>query len=249
MPTPEVDPFKEVIEGDFSRRIDSLSPDLCSFEAALQNAEAWRANGNFFVFKAGAFDVLTLNHVLALIQFRTLGAMALLGVDQIKTDIEQRAVHELAASEDIKLMITLGTNAGVAEGKAHDPEKGGVPKPILDWRSRAAMLALQSIPLPGYEMRRSAVDYITRHGPGCCDVCEVGSCVNENNDNMALHLRPDLVVITEWQQAAGNLETYKRQGLLPDTRLAVVREEENQYVDPLLEGPIKTTSIINRLLS
>lgn len=249
MPVPDVDPFKRIVEGDFDDRIYNIDSGDCTFEAASFQAKSWREAGKYTVFKAGAFDVLTLNHVLALTQFRVLGAMAILGVSSIKTETEQQAVHDLAASDDIKLMITLGSNSSVAEGKAHNPDKGAVPKPVLDWQTRARMLAAQSIPLPGNKSRRNAVDYITRHGPDCCDVCKPNTCINDNNEIMSIYLKPNLVVITEWQQSAGKIETYKRQGLLPDTDIVVISEEANQYKDILLGGPIKTTTIINRLLS
>lgn len=239
--------MKSIVESGFSQRIHTISPEVCSFDAALKTAEAWRANGNYFIFKAGSFDLLTLNHVLALTQFRALGAMSILGLDAIKSKAEQAAVHSLAASNKIKLMLTVGTNAGVSREKSYKVEKGEVTKPVLDWRSRAMMLAAQSIPIPGQGKRQDAVDYITRHGPECCDSCQSGNCINENNDTMAVKLRPDLVVITEWQRTAGHLENYKNQGLLPNTSIAVVKEEDNQYSDPLLSSSIKTTSIINKL--
>ena len=249
MSVPETDPIKDIIEGDFSQRIHAISSDVCSFNAALQKAEAWRSTGNFVIYKAGTYDILTLNHILGLVQFRTLGAMALLGIESAETDREQLLVHEVAASDNIKLMVTLDTNRGMAGDKSYRPEKGGSPKPTLDWYSRAMMLAAQSIPLPGYEGRRSAVDYITRHGPDCCDACEGNACTNENNELMAVGLKPDLVVITESQQALGKLEEYKEQGLLPNTQISVVIEDENQYLDPVLGGPIKTTAIVNRMRS
>lgn len=246
----EKNPIKDIIEGDFAQRVHEVSPDICSFDSASQQIEAWRLDGRFSVFNAGTYDILTLNHILGLVQCRTLGAMALLGLDKIETKKNQHVVHDLAASNSIHLMVTLDTNRALEEGKSRRPEKGGAPKPTLDWYSRAIMLAMQSIPSPGYEARRGVVDYITRHGPGCCRVCQDGLCTNEDNALMTVKLQPDLVVInSESLRTVADMERFKEEGLLPNTQIAIIKEEENQYYDPILGGPVKTTSIIKRVRS
>lgn len=246
----ERNPVKDIIEGDFDERIHALSPDECAFDVALDRIESWRQVGCFSVFNAGTYDMLTLNHVLGLVQCRTLGAMSLLGINKIETRQEQRVVHEVAASDSIHLMVTLDTNRALEESKSRRPEKGGAPKPTLDWLSRATMLAMQSIPSPGYEARRSVVDYITRHGPDCCDVCVDGTCVNDDNAQMTVKLQPNLVVVnSESRGTITDLERYKEEGLLPDTQIAIVVERDNQYEDPILGGGVTTTSIIKRIRS
>jgi len=243
-------PVKDIIEGDFNERIHALSSGVCTFETALDRIESWRQVGRFTVFNAGTYDMLTLNHVLGLVQCRTLGAMSLLGISKIETRQDQRIVHEIAASDSIHLMVTLDTNRALEENKSRRPEKGGAPKPTLDWHSRATMLAMQSIPSPGYEARRSAVDYITRHGPDCCDACPDRTCVNNDNALMTVKLQPHLVVVnSESRGTVTDLERYKEGGLLPDTQIAIVVEQDNQYEDPILGGGVTTTSIIRRIRS
>lgn len=246
----EKNPIKDIIEGDFSRRVHEIDPNICSFDAASQQIEAWRLEGRFSVFNAGTYDILTLNHILGLVQCRTLGAMVLLGLSKIETPKDQHLVHDVAASDSIHLMVTLDTNRALEEGKSRRPDKGGAPKPTLDWYNRAIMLAMQSIPSPNYETRRGVADYITRHGPDCCGLCESGTCTNEDNALMTVKLQPDLVVInSESTQTIANMNRYKEEGLLPNTQIAIIVEEENQYFDPILNGPVKTTSIIERVRS
>lgn len=246
----ERNPIKQVIEGDFLGRIHEISHDTCSFEAASHQMAEWQTEGEFTVFNAGTFDILTLNHILGLVQCRTLGAMAMLGIEEITAPEELHKVHDLASSSQIRLMITLDTNRALEEGKSRKVEKGGAPKPTLDWRNRAIMLAVQSIPSVDYLSRVNAVDYITRHGPECCNVCEDSTCINEDNALMVLSLRPDLVVVNSRSlQTITDLEYFKEKGLLPDTRVAIIIEDDNQYYDEILEGPVKTTSIISRVRS
>ncbi len=246
----EKNPVKDIIEGDFSTRVHELNPEVCSFDTAHQKIELWREMGHFSVFNAGTYDILTLNHILGLVQCRTLGAMALLEIDEIETKQQQHLVHDVSASDSIHLMVTLDTNRALEEGKSRRPEKGDAPKPTLDWYNRAIMLAMQSIPSPGYETRRGVVDFITRHGPECCEVHTDGTCVNEDNALMTVKLQPDMVVInSESRQTVEDMEKYKSEGLLPNTRIAIIVEEENQYFDPILGGPVKTTTIIKRVRS
>lgn len=246
----EKNPIKDIIEGDFLGRVHELNNQVCSFDEAKQQIETWRQMGHFSVFNAGTYDILTLNHILGLVQCRTLGAMALLDIEKIETNQQQHLVHDIAASDSIHLMVTLDTNRALEEGKSRRPDKGGAPKPTLDWYSRAIMLAMQSIPSPGYETRRGVVDYITRHGPECCGVHQSGTCTNEDNALMTVKLQPDMVVVnSESTRTVEDMDRYKAEGLLPNTRVAVIVEAENQYLDPVLGGPVKTTSIINRVRS
>lgn len=246
----EGDPIKKIIEGDFVSRIHALDSTRCSSEVAVEKIDMWRKDGHFSVFTAGTFDLLTLNHILGLIQYRAIGAAALVGLGKIETEQDQRLVHEVAASDSIRLMVTVDTNRALEEGKSRRADKGGAPKPTLDWGSRAVMLAMQTIPSPDYSTRRAAVDFITRHGPDCCDACEPGTCVNEDNAVMAEFLQPDLVVInSESRRTVQDMERLKLEDRLPRTDLAIVVEADNQYHDPILDGPVKTTSIINRIRS
>jgi hypothetical protein len=243
-----VNPFKEILEGNLSNQIHSLNPDICSFEDASQRVADWQAAGHYVVFNAGAYDILTVNHVLNLVQCRALGAMGLLGIDTIETDQERDKVHELAASDDITLIVTLDTNVALREGKSRCPEKGGALKPTLDWNTRATMLAMQTIPAPNYSSSHRAVDYVTRHGPECCAACPSGTCVNEDNAMMAVGLQPDVVVVSAGsERTMSDLRSLQLAGMLPDTLIAVNNETCHQYCDPLLGGPVKTTQIINRI--
>lgn len=243
-------PVKTILETDFSTRVHELSEELCSFEEASKRVAEWRADDCFTVFNAGTYDILTLNHILGLIQCRIFGAMALHGIAEITSTEEQNALLDIAASGSVKLMVTLDTNQALEEGKSRVPHKGGAPKPTLDWSTRARMLALQSIPSSQDGIRRNAIDFITRHGPGCCGVCEDGSCNNEDNALMAAGLKPDLVVVSSGStNTVQDLRDYKASGLMASTDIIVITESDNEYHDPFLRGAITTTNIVERIRS
>jgi len=241
---------KPVLEGDLALRIHTIKPGECSFNVASQQIEAWRRVGGFSVFHAGAYDLLTLNHIVGLTECRILGAMALLDIEQPETEAQERLVHEVAASDAIRLMVTLDTNQALEHSKSRRLEKGGSPRPTLDWYTRAMMLAMQSIPTPEYNSRRNLVDFITRHGPCCCESCASGTCVNEDNAWMTVQLQPNLVVVNaDSATTVRDIESYCAEGLLPNTTLVLVDESYNQYEDPVLGGPVKTKTIIDRVRS
>jgi hypothetical protein len=246
----EKNPVKDIIEGDFTQRVHEISSGVCSSDDAAQQMNAWRADGHFTVFTAGTYDILTLNHILGLVQCRVLGAMSLLDLEKIETKKDQQLIHGIAASDSIRLMVTLDTNKALEDAKSRRPEKGSAPKPTMDWYSRAIMLAMQSIPSPGYEARRGVVDYITRHGPGCCGACEPNECINEDNALMTVELQPDLVVVNS--KSIGTLDDmakYKEEGLLQTTKVVSFVESDNEYYDPIIGGAVTTTSIIKRVRS
>jgi len=241
---------REMLEGDFSSRIHEISSDRCTFDIAAERMQIWNRSGFFSIFNAGTFDLLTINHIVGLAECRTLGAMAVLGINNIETERQMRSVHEVASSDVIRLMITLDTNRALEQSKSRRPEKGGAPKPTMDWSTRAAMLALQSIPTPDYFSRRSAVDFITRHGPDCCEVCDPSMCTNEDNALMTVELQPKMVIVNAASiETVTDIEHYMKEGLLPNTEVVLIKEEDNQYHDPILKGPVKTTTIIERIRS
>ncbi len=244
-------PAREFMSGDFTERIISPTENgECAEEETARKMHTWQELGKFSVFTAGAYDLLQLNHTLGLVQCRALGAMALLEIEKIRTELDKQEVHRLAASEDLALMVTLDTNRALEEGKSRRADKGGAPKPTLEWQTRAMMLAVQSLPTPDYTKRINLVDYITRHGPDCCGVCEDGTCVNEDNAQMAVSLQPGMVVVNSTsRQTIADLTRYKKEGLLPNTHLVEFEEQEGAYHDAVLEGQISTTSIINRIRS
>lgn len=245
-------PARELMGGDFTDRIISPtgSGGECSLVETQRKMRHWKELGKFTVFNAGAFDVLGLNHVRGLVQCRALGAMSLLGIEKIETQVDYQAVHRVAASDQIGLMITIDTNKALEDGKSRRLDKGNAPKPTLDWGTRAAMLAVQSMPALGYEHRINLVDYITRHGPGCCAVCAGSACTNEDNARMAAALQPDLVVVnTGSKQTIADLTGYKQDGQLSGTELVTIDESEGAFSDQVLGGIISTTAIINRIRS
>lgn len=242
---------KEVLEHEMDERITTPLDDECPHDETSAVMEEWKRSGHFTVFTAGTFDLLTLNHQLALTQCRLLGARALLGINGELSLKDKQTIHAIAASDRVRLMVTMDTNEQLAKAKSRITGKGGAPKPLLDWQTRAATLTSVSMPvLGGQNTRRNAVDFVTKHGENCCDACNQGECPNEDNAFMAASLRPDMVVVS-----SGSIDTlttlgqYKCSGYIPRTDIVIMEEASLQYDDKILGGPISTTGIIRRARS
>lgn len=244
-------PAHTLMRQDFESRITGFADRTeCVLEDAQQKMQRWKEAGSFTVFNAGAFDILGLNHILGLTQCRLLGAMSMLGIEKLEEERDVQRVHLVAASTQIRLMVTVDTDQALEEGKSRRAEKGNAPKPTLSWNTRAAMLAAQSILQSDHTQRINLVDYITRHGPQCCAVCSSGTCTNEDNARMAVALQPDLVVVNSGSlRTVADLTEYKKDGRLPDTELVAINEDSGAFTDPILGGTISTTAIINRIRS
>jgi len=243
-------PAQELMRRNFDSRTVDLSGDTCAIVDAQRKMESWRKIGRYTVFSAGAFDLLGINHIRGLVQCRMLGAMSLMALEEVETEHDYRQVHEVAASQQIGLIISMDTNQALEEGKSRRPEKGNAPKPTLDWSTRAAMLASQSMAAPGYDGGVNLIDYITRHGPGCCNVCTPGTCINEDDSRIAVALQPDAIVVNVGShQTITDLGEYKRSGKLPKTELIAIDENEGAFSDDILGGIVSTTAIINRIRS
>jgi len=243
-------PAREVIVEAVSSKVVAFpNTTECLLDGARRTRRGWKDTGRFTVFNAGTFDVLGLNHIRGLAQCRLLGAMSLIGIEKIETPEELAEAHAVAASDRVRLMVTVDTDRALEMNKSRRPDKGGAPKPSLSWETRVAMLAIQTMPGPD-GAHVDMVNYITRHGSDCCAVCAAGTCTHEDNARMAVALAPDLVVVpTGSKHTIADLSMYKQEGLLPYTDLASIDESNDAFEDPVLGGIISTTALVNRIRS
>lgn len=240
-------PAQHIFEFGHDQRIIDIDRGGCSLAMTEAVMREWRRESAYIIFHSGAFDILTPNHILGLTHDRLLAAQCILGIDDLRDPKNLEKAHALAASGDIRLMVSLDTNRAVAEGKSGRPEKGGSVRPILDWRTRAMMLAAQSMASPIPSHRVDLVDFITHHGPDCCPGRPDGVCTNNNNIWMASVLQPNLLIVNAASSGTReDIEISQRSGGLRSTRIEYIDEGADQYLDPLIAGPVKTSGIVYR---
>jgi hypothetical protein len=172
------------------------------------------------------------------------------GIDYASLDTDSppemiEGVWEEAASDSVKLMVSVDTDDHVARSKAFRPEKGNSPKPIFSWATRAYNLAAYTVPQHRGGAYHNTVDYVTTHGLNACQVH--GDCSSTDNALMVANLQPRLVVINAASQ--GTVDTVldlKDRGLIPNTEIGLTNEHVHQYIDSLIGDRVSSTSIIRR---
>jgi hypothetical protein len=208
-----------------------LNGDLgCTAEITRGKVSSWKQLGAYVVAIAGAYDMLGLNHIRGLVQARIAGAAYMLG-----TTNNISKLSDLALSDELKLLVSLDTNGAVEENKSFNQDGGGSVKPILDWSTRATMLTSPAL------RGRRLVDFITKHGPNSCNVCQPESCLHSSKTYSVASTDADLIVVK-----SHNNETFARH---PKSLFHVIDESKGAFSDTLLGEQISTSSIIKRIRS
>jgi len=243
---------RDFIEQENTGRIQEFSSDFCTLEAVKSKKMAWDKQGIVTVFIAGVFDLPTPSHRFALIEARMVAAANSLGIDY--ASLESRTSNEAlcqvmakAATESVKLIISVDTDDNVIKNKAFQPEKGDCPRPIFGWETRAYNLASYVIP-NGNGTSHYIADYITRHGVNSCQFCTQNKCPSRDNALMVAKLQPDLVVVnTASTKTVETILREKEKGRLPHTQIWFRDERDHHFIDDLLGGHVSTTSIVQRI--
>lgn len=211
----------------------------CSITMLHNLRNSWKDDGSVVVFTAGVFDILHTSHLLALTHYRLLGAHEYWARQGVKKPTIEM-LHETAASDKVRFILSVDTDSRVAGDKAFIPEKGNSPKPLVSWENRTLLLARQSI--SGKTSTRNLIDFITSHG---ADACTCDNCPRSDNAHIAAAIKPDVIVVSSGSQ--GTIDKLHEHGdELSHSKLVIIKEDDLSYHDELLQGPIKSSSIIKR---
>lgn len=135
---------KEVINSFESSSKAGLRPSSdsteCNISTVTDLTESWKTKSQKIVFTAGVFDIFTLNHLLALHYYKSIGG-----------------------GRSCRLVISLDTDKRAASMKSFKESKGGSNRPIISWRNRSLMVLKQS-----YNNSSKLVDIVTQHGSDTC---------------------------------------------------------------------------------
>lgn len=231
---------KALFEQSISTLIQGQNPsNSCSITTLQSIRRSWAAAGSIVVFTAGVFDILHTSHLLALTHYRLLGAHEYLH----RQNIEQPSIEllqEVAASSKVRFMLSVDTDERVTSDKAFVPSKGNSPKPLVSWENRTLLLAHQAMKTKNGS--HSLIDYITSHGQ---DACTCDDCPRYDNAYIAASIKPDVIIVSSGSPTTIE-KLYSKKDELPDTKLIIIEENALAYYDKLLQGPIKSSSIIKR---
>jgi hypothetical protein len=247
-------PREEIIdlfEKAWSRRVfDSLADPselsrLCDLVDRMR-----RNNRTTIVYTTGAFDILSLKHVAYLANTKLAAAGAHYDRHYAPTVHGNLPWSELDGESrrwwrgifwerrELQLVVSVDSNDRISSRKGFDPAKGGAPRPVYDWLTRAREVANATMPV-GSGILGYIADAVTVHdmqgqseGPG-------------DHFDVAAVIQPD---VWSYYFESDDIET-----LGPaDPRLAdttFVRIGQEDYFSDRFVGVFYTTSMVQRLLS
>lgn len=224
---------------ELDTKTDIADQKTCSINKTLDKISKWKKDGSIVVFIAGVFDILHLNHLIALEYYRLLGAKKLLErYPQITTPIA-----EIACSNKIRLVVSIDSDLRVSENKFLKSNQKNTKRPALSWRSRTMMLLKQSFDDHNGNSH-NLVDLAVRHGK---DTCQGKRCPHDDNILIAEEINPDVMILN--QKSLESIKLTKQSKLFKDTKVYLIDENQLTLIDDLLVGPIKTTAILERVAS
>ncbi len=204
---------KNLLESNLNDCLITSDYSTCNIDELKQRTKQWKSEGYTIVFTAGVFDLLTINHLVALYHYKVVGG------------------------EKAKLIISIDTDERVRQSKAFVETKGNAVKPILSWKSRATMVAKQSL-----NHKQPLVDLILQHGD---DTCEGSRCPHDDNVSIAESINPDIVIVTS--KSTSTIEKLRNSPIIDSKKIEIINEEQLSYNDELLGKNISTSAIIERI--
>lgn len=249
--THSADDIRGYFESGLTRRsFNPLESELAT-EALKSQIDAWRDGGCTVVFTSGCYDLMHTNHRTYLLHTKLAASPYCwdkLGYDETEGEwadqtASQRANFSrwLLESDLLKQVVSIDGNASVAARKGFNVHKGGSPRPIFDWRTRA-----RDVLSAGFELRpglfKPIVDAVTLHdnvepslnGTPNSGILEIGEFVQPDVWSV-FEESGDIISAAEAQPDRFN-----------NTEFSVLRRH-NYYNDALLDGTFSTTSIVKRL--
>ena len=207
------------------------------YETLFEAIACDKLNGAYTALVDGAFDVPHDNHEWYLRHCRLLAAKQMLKESDTLPTTD--ALRSAIASPNLRLIVTVDADAKVAAKKGGKAEKGGIPRPVYPWESRAHRLA-------GYHfsdasgINRHTIDYVTVEGdPGHIDTplessLTLGQTLAKNGllDAMIVYGEHDATI----QEAI-------ERGLQP----LVIPDNFTYAVDPRTQKEYKSSSIIRMI--
>lgn len=236
----------ELLEHGWQRRLCNPLTDEDATERLRRFRSVWADNATT-VLTSGAYDLLHLNHTAYLLETKLQGAACHYGRfyegsygatwNELPAEAQESLTVDFLRDQELKLIVSVDGNEKVAGRKSKRSEKGGDTRPVLDWETRARIVASLSLELPN-QAHHPIADCITMNDP----VALAGGPHEDLFEQVAF-LQPDV-----W--AAYHESEYIFEEAPHDHRLRHVElrriNASDPYTDALI-GNFSTTAILNRL--
>lgn len=249
----ESDDIRSFFERGFEKRIynpleSSLATDLLSAQI-----EAWRRGGDTIVFTSGVYDLFHANHRTFLLHTK-LAAMpyhyqsmyghsdGMPSWDELSSQDRTEFCADTLARDSLRLVVSVDGNATVAERKGCRADKGGAPRPIYDWITRARDVLSAGFETADGTFRRIA-DAVTLH-----DNCEpsLSNSPHAGIMEIAEFVAPNVWSVFCESEDITNALTKGYAVNFADTEVRVLGSRRF-YSDRLIGGPFSTTAVSKRI--
>jgi hypothetical protein len=224
------------------------NPDATTALIALRNS--WADLGVTTVYTTGVFDMLHMDHSGYLLHTKAVGAATHYdknvergGWEHLTPDEQQCYTVWALGNGVLKLIVSVDGDISVDARKGDKVDKGGVPRPVYSWQTRALSVASQSYVNPTRSNTLlPTVDAVTVHGPLDFAV----ESRHHTTFTVAEALQPDTWAI--FGESLDILETAPQIPGLGTVALHCIQDGEGiHYHEDDFVGKMSTTNIIRRL--
>lgn len=220
-----------------------------------EKRKQWAAEGSTVVFTSGVFDLLHQNHRAYLLHTK-LEAVPIhfdkefngkANWEDLSEDEKKVYCQGALLGGKIRLVVSVDGDEAVASRKGGKAEKGGTPRPLFTWQTRARDVLGATTAVTGYTpdaLRVPIADAVTMHDNVAQEL------VNTPHDDIlsiAHFVDPD--VWSVYYESQDIIDRLKGPEGANFTDLeAVVLPGHEFYVDSLLGGRFSTTAITKRII-
>lgn len=216
-----------------------MSPEAGPEEAlwwVTENVAEAKLNGRFTALVAGAFDVPHDAHEWYVRECRLRAAERMLTLRGEEPTVE--ALRQTIAGDDIFLLVSIDADAALSKRKGGVAEKGGIPRPVYAWQTRAHRIA-------GYGFERAngsyrpTVDLVSKEG-GEFEGTSLGCAYDLVRHLSQYGLLDGYIVFDEHEK---DVQTARELGYDP----IVIPQESSFAVDPRTGIHYSSSNIIKRI--
>lgn len=218
-----------------------------------QQSRAWQQAGSTVVFTSGVYDLLHHDHKGYLLHTKLTGAETHYkrhlkstekSWDELTTQERQAISNSFLERGDLRLIVSVDGDLSVASRKGGKTDKGGAPRPITGWETRARSVADVTVPvqdISGNWRRWPLADAVTMHGP--LDFRQ--QHIHHTLYSLAEFLQPDVWAI--YGESQDILEAVPHiSGLGRIALRCIPHQSGNTYFTDTILGKFSTSSIVRR---
>lgn len=235
----------QLYDGSLIKNERVLYPD--SHEAAtaaevtlLEDLAKHKLEGGHIALVDGAFDVPHSNHTWYLMEVRRRAAQRYFRESYETAD--QLTRQAMAASDEIKLVVTLDADEKIARKKGFKADKGNVERPIYPWSERSSRIGGFMIP-DGTGRYRPVIDLVTVEGDRSHEGTMFTSHLSFGEKMAATSTLDTWVLFSEHEATVEVAKSYASEGVID-----IIKKEEAVFVvDPRTGRGFSSSALIRKI--